>query len=193
MSRSILDTRRFQHTSHLGRQLLPIFSKDSLHFCIMSDPMRRPILERDSCRGTSAGSSSSSTAALEAFQKSSWMRSPLRSAKISEVVRLGGHPNSWAVRNSKAMSRALRHAPGIKLGNYLEASMEQLEKFTFLKPFSWEPRKFFSLKQQRPFPDVDSTGGMLLQTVSGLGLRCRDIGHSGAQPRARASLGSRSG
>ena len=42
------------------------------------------------------------------------------------------------------MSRALRHAPGIKLGNYLEASMEQLENFTSLKPFSWEPRKFFS-------------------------------------------------
>ena len=41
MSRCILDTRRNQHTSHLGRQLLPISSKDSLRFCIMSDPMRR--------------------------------------------------------------------------------------------------------------------------------------------------------
>ena len=42
------------------------------------------------------------------------------------------------------MSRALRHAPGLKLGKYLEASLEQLDKFTSLKPFSWEPLKFFS-------------------------------------------------
>ena len=66
------------------------------------------------------------------------------SSEINEVVRLGGYPNSWAVRNSKTMSKALRHTPAIKLGNYLEASMEQLEKYTSLKPFSWEPRKFFS-------------------------------------------------
>ena len=85
MSRCILDTRRNQHTSHLGRQLLPISSKDSLRFCIMSDPMRRPILERDSCRGSSAGSSSSSIAALEVFQRSSWMRSPQRSTQSSNL------------------------------------------------------------------------------------------------------------
>ena len=66
------------------------------------------------------------------------------SSGINEVVQLGGSPNSWAVRNSKAMSRALRHAPGLKLGKYLEASMEQLDKHTSLKPFNWEPRKFFS-------------------------------------------------
>ena len=66
------------------------------------------------------------------------------SSGINEVVQLGGSPNSWAVRNSKAMSRALRHAPGLKLGKYLEASLEQLDKYTSLKPFSWEPLKFFS-------------------------------------------------
>ena len=47
------------------------------------------------------------------------------SSEISEVVRLGGTPNSWAVRSSKTMSRALRHELGQKLGKYLEASMEQ--------------------------------------------------------------------
>ena len=56
------------------------------------------------------------------------------SSEINEVDRLGGYPNSWAVRNSKTMSKALRHTPVIKLGNYLEASMEQLEKYTSLKP-----------------------------------------------------------
>ena len=66
------------------------------------------------------------------------------SSEINAVVQLGGSPNSWAVRSSKAMSKALRHTPIIKLGHYLEASMEQLEKHTSLKPFSWEPRKFFS-------------------------------------------------
>ena len=66
------------------------------------------------------------------------------STEISEVVRLGGNPNSWAVRNSKAMSRALRHAAGIKLGKYLEASIEQLDRSTSLKPFDWEPPKFFA-------------------------------------------------
>ena len=38
------------------------------------------------------------------------------SSGVNEVVQLGGSPNSWAVRSSKAMSRALRHAPGLKLG-----------------------------------------------------------------------------
>ena len=66
------------------------------------------------------------------------------SSEISEVVRLGGTPNSWAVRSSKAMSRALRHEFGQKLGKYLEASMEQLDKNTSLRPFNWEPRKFFA-------------------------------------------------
>ena len=66
------------------------------------------------------------------------------SSEITEVVRLGGSPNSWAVRNSKAMSRALRHELGQKLGKYLEASMEQLDNHTSLRPFNWEPRKFFA-------------------------------------------------
>ena len=66
------------------------------------------------------------------------------SSEISEVVRLGGTPNSWAVRSSKTMSRALRHELGQKLGKYLEASMEQLDKATSLRPFNWEPRKFFA-------------------------------------------------
>ena len=66
------------------------------------------------------------------------------SSEIKEVVRLGGTPNSWAVRSSKTMSRALRHELGQKLGKYLEASMEQLDKSTSLRPFNWEPRKFFA-------------------------------------------------
>ena len=66
------------------------------------------------------------------------------SSEISEVVQLGGTPNSWAVRNSKTMSRALRHELGQRLGKYLEASMEQLDKSTSLRPFNWEPRKFFA-------------------------------------------------
>ena len=86
MCHSILDMRRFQHTSHLGRQLLTISSKGSLRFCIMSETMRRPIRGRGSCRGISAGKSSSSTAALEAFLRSSWMKSPPRSAKSSGLV-----------------------------------------------------------------------------------------------------------
>ena len=63
-----------------------ISSKDSLRFCIMSEPMRRLIRGRGSCRGISAGSLSSSTAALEVFQLRSWMRSPLGSTKSSNLV-----------------------------------------------------------------------------------------------------------
>lgn len=66
------------------------------------------------------------------------------SSEIKEVVRLGGSPNSWAVRSSKAMSRVLRHELGQQLGKYMEASMEQLDKHTSLRPFNWEPRKFFA-------------------------------------------------
>ena len=66
------------------------------------------------------------------------------SAGINEVVQLGGQPNSWAVRNSKALSRALRHTASLKLGKYLEASIEQLDSATSLRPFNWEPRKFFA-------------------------------------------------
>ena len=74
------------------------------------------------------------------------------SSEITEVVRLRGSPNSWAVRNSKAMSRALRHELGQKLGKYLEASVEQLDNHTSLRPFNWEPRKFFA------FPMANSKG-----------------------------------
>ena len=48
--------------------------------------MRRPIRGRGSCRGISARRSSSSTAALEVFRESSWMKSPLRSAKSSDLL-----------------------------------------------------------------------------------------------------------
>ena len=140
MSHFILDMRKFQHTSHLGRQLLTTSSKDSLRFCIMSEPMRRLILERGFCRRISAGKSSSSTAALEAFLKSSWMRSPLRSVKSSG---LAAHPTAGLSATAR-LCRALRHELGQKLGKYLEASMEQLDKSTSLRPFNWEPRKFFA-------------------------------------------------
>ena len=65
-------------------------------------------------------------------------------AGINEVVQLGGQPNGWAVRNSKTLSRALRHTASLKLGKILEASIEQLNSATSLRPFNWELRKFFA-------------------------------------------------
>ena len=66
------------------------------------------------------------------------------SSEIDNVFRLRSSPNSWPVRTSKAMSRALRHEIGDRLGKYLEASLEQLDANSSIRPFSWEPRKFFS-------------------------------------------------
>ena len=48
------------------------------------------------------------------------------------------------MKNSRTLSRALRHNQKLKLGKYLEASVEQLDDATSLRPFSWEPRKFFA-------------------------------------------------
>ena len=63
---------------------------------------------------------------------------------MEEVTALKGQPNGWAVKNSKSLSHALRHNQQLKLGKFLEASIEQLDEFTSLRPFRWEPRKFFA-------------------------------------------------
>ena len=55
-------------------------------------------------------------------------------AGIEEVVKLGGQPHGWAVRNSKTLSQALRHNAKLNLGKFLEASMEQLDGATSLNP-----------------------------------------------------------
>ncbi|CAE7937795.1 unnamed protein product [Symbiodinium necroappetens] len=65
-------------------------------------------------------------------------------ASVEEVTALKGQPNGWAVKNSKSLSHALRHNQQLKLGKFLEASIEQLDEFTSLRPFRWEPRKFFA-------------------------------------------------
>ena len=68
--------RRLQRTSPLGRRLLPISLKDSLRFCITSGTMRMHTQVRGSCRGTSVGRSSFSTAAWVPCPLSSLTRSP---------------------------------------------------------------------------------------------------------------------
>ena len=126
---------------HLGRQLLPISSKDSLRFCIMSDPMRRShpgtrFMQRNLCWKFEF-----LNAALEVFQRSSWMRSLQRSTQSSN---LGDRRIAGLFVAARLCRRLFGTPRSSSLGHYLEASMEQLEKHTSLKPFSWEPRKFFS-------------------------------------------------
>ena len=77
--------------------------------------------------------------------------------------------SSWAVRTSKDMSRILRHEKDTRLGNYVEASMEELQRMK-LRPFEWEPRKFFACAptlrvasmsgwHPRPWSSIVSTTG----------------------------------
>ncbi|CAE7386490.1 der, partial [Symbiodinium necroappetens] len=67
---------------------------------------------------------------------------------LHEEIRVVGNMRhdhgSWAVRTSKDMSRILRHEATTCLGNYMEASLEELQRMR-LKPFEWEPRKFFAI------------------------------------------------
>ena len=57
-------------------------------------------------------------------------------ASMEEVAALKGQPNGWAVKSSKSLSHALSHNQQLKLGKFLDADL--------LRPFSWEPRKFFA-------------------------------------------------
>ena len=52
----------------------------------------------------------------------------------------------WAVRSSKDLSRILRHEISTRLGDHCEASLEELQRLPRerIKPFEWEPRKFFA-------------------------------------------------
>ena len=50
----------------------------------------------------------------------------------------------WSVKSSKQLSAALRHDYKVKLGRYMEASIEDLHTHTRLRCFDWEPRKFFA-------------------------------------------------
>ena len=70
--------------------------------------------------------------------------------EITGISRLCHDSNSWPVWSSKALSAALRHDTDIKLGRYMEASMEDLHTHTRLGPFDWHPRKFFSFLMANP-------------------------------------------
>ena len=50
---------------------------------------------------------------------------------------------SWSVKSSKQLSAALRHDYKVKLGRYMDASID-LHTHTRLRCFDWEPRKFFA-------------------------------------------------
>ena len=63
--------------------------------------------------------------------------------EIRQVGEMRHDHSGWAVRTSKDMSRILRHESSTRLGAYVEASMEELQRMRF-RPFEWVPRKFFA-------------------------------------------------
>ena len=64
--------------------------------------------------------------------------------EIFEISKIRHDFSSWSVRSSKALSGALRHGISLKLGRYMDATLEDLHTLTRLRPFDWHPRKFFS-------------------------------------------------
>ena len=63
-------------------------------------------------------------------------------AGTNEVVQLGGQPNSWAVRNSKTLSGALRDNAKLKLGKYLAGHYPEgeVQPVAFLSPRAASPQ-----------------------------------------------------
>ena len=66
------------------------------------------------------------------------------SREIDEISSMNHNFTSWSVKSSKQLSAALRHDYKVKLGRYMEASIEDLHTHTRLRCFDWEPRKFFA-------------------------------------------------
>ena len=66
------------------------------------------------------------------------------SREIDEISGMNHNFTSWSVRSSKALPAALRHDDNVKLGRFMEASIEDLRSHTRLRCFDWEPRKFFA-------------------------------------------------
>ena len=64
--------------------------------------------------------------------------------EIDDISRLRHNYSSWSVRSSKALSAALRHDNNLKIGRYMEATLEDFQAHTRLRPFDWHPRKFFA-------------------------------------------------
>ncbi|CAE7935476.1 unnamed protein product, partial [Symbiodinium necroappetens] len=62
---------------------------------------------------------------------------------IASISGMRSRQDGWAVKSSKALSGLLRHNQKLKLGKYLEATMEQIEESS-VRPFSWALRKFFA-------------------------------------------------
>ena len=123
------------------------------------------------------------------------MKSPLGSTKSSNLVARPIAGLSGAARLCRVPFGTLRVS---SWANYLEASLEQLDKSTSLKPFSWEPLKFFSFlmanskgRFQTWIAPVACSFKRFLDWDFVVG--SRDFGNPGAQSHARASLGSRSG
>ena len=154
MSHFILDMRKFQHTSHLGRQLLTTSSKDSLRFCIMSETYEEAhpgtrFLQKNLCWKIEFLNCCLGSLPKEQLDEIS--------SEISEVVRLGGTPNSWAVRSSKTMSRALRHELGQSWANIWK---HLWSSWTKARPcgLSTGSRESFSLSSWRTVRAVSRRG-----------------------------------
>ena len=64
--------------------------------------------------------------------------------EIDDISRLRHNYSSWSVRSSKALSAALRHDNNLKIGRYMEATLDDLQAHKRLRPFDWQPRKFFA-------------------------------------------------
>ena len=64
--------------------------------------------------------------------------------EIDDISRLRHNYSSWSVKSSKALSAALRHDNNLKIGRYMEATLEDLHAHARLRPFDWRPRKFFA-------------------------------------------------
>ena len=66
------------------------------------------------------------------------------SREIDEISSMNRNFTSWSVKSSKQLSAGLRHDYKVKLGHYMEASIEDFHTHTRLRCFDWEPRKFFA-------------------------------------------------
>ena len=99
--------------------------------------------------------------------------------EIADISRMRRDFNSWPVRSSKALSAALRHNNNLKLGRYLEATLEDLHTHTL----DWRPRKFFSFLSRPQSSD--------LRSVLRLGLRRQRGGDPRTQPHSGATSSPR--